>query len=141
MCGHAEIRVEIDTKVANDGGRSNGSGPHAKRNLWDLELSTTRREPKDHSFKLSALSDINKTTLTSGFSNAFVVAVLSVSLICGIAFLLTELTLVPLKSSNVQQNSSISLSHAVILLISAVSCLKLVCYFWFYYLWHLLFII
>jgi len=38
---------EIDTKVKNDGGRSNSSGPHAKRNLWDLELPTTRREPKD----------------------------------------------------------------------------------------------
>jgi len=39
MRGHAEIRVEIDTKVANDGGWSNSSGPHAKRNLWDLELA------------------------------------------------------------------------------------------------------
>ena len=42
MCSHAEIRVEVDTKIANNGGRGDSVCPHVKRNLWNLELPTTR---------------------------------------------------------------------------------------------------
>jgi len=42
VCSHAEIRVDVDTKIANNGGRGNSGCPHVKRNLWNLELPTTR---------------------------------------------------------------------------------------------------
>jgi len=38
VCGHAKTRVEVDTKVTNNGGRRNSGRPHAERNLWNLEL-------------------------------------------------------------------------------------------------------
>ena len=47
MRGHAETRVEVDTKVTNNGGRGNSGRTHAERNLWNLELPKARREPKD----------------------------------------------------------------------------------------------
>ena len=40
-------RFESDTKVTNNGGRANSGRPHAEKNLWNLELPATRREPKN----------------------------------------------------------------------------------------------
>jgi len=40
-CGHPEIRVEVDTKVTNNGALGNSGHPQAERNLWNLELPTT----------------------------------------------------------------------------------------------------
>jgi len=44
MCGHAEIRVVVDTKVTNNGGRSNGSSPHTKMSQWSLMNIRTNDE-------------------------------------------------------------------------------------------------
>jgi len=49
VCSHYywDSSLEVDTRVTNNGGRGNSGCPYAKRNLWNLELPTTRRESED----------------------------------------------------------------------------------------------